>query len=794
MPASKTPSVVVRGLDPEAGVSSIARDRPHQPPWSRILLGLSITGPALWLGGVPSIVVPAFLVLVLALWLRLCTRSENPLRIPYAAAIGLAAAALTALQWIPLPAALRELVAPALTLRVQAALAGSGAEPWLGLSPVPGDTALESARLLGLTALFIAAAQLSWRISAALVALAGAAIALIGLGQAVLGVDAIYGVYSPVQVDPAKTTALLTTFVNPNHQAGLFLLGIFSAAALAVHLRQQASVATDPLLLGRLRERGLLALAAVAIQGAALILSLSRAALLALLAVAPVALLIAWRDTADPSDRSPLRPGGRLWLQRGALVLGLGLLGLVVARQGAWAELATLTRVTEVETKFRIANDAVALVDLSPVVGVGRGAFIDVVPAVDSRPLGIVHTHLESAPMAMLVEWGPLFGAVIALGLLWWWIGAVYAAGSGRHTRARRVALCGPLALGIHNLADFSLEFLGVAAPLCALAGSLSERRAYVRISGRAALILGGAAIAGATTVALWALPHTWQNRGFGDAAIASGAMSPESALRMRPLDAQLHILLAERASQAGDWPQARARATVASELQPAASDAWLQRAHAARELGDAVESDRALARALATVRSPLSPELTRYLLARYPNAEELAALMPAELAPWTMVMESLIADAPAYAAILAAARSQVDGREPAVLQMQVRLALALDNPPLALHHARLLRQLAPSDVQGLLLLARALESQRVPRERELQRELEDAIEQQQISDPAEVALVEEALVGSLLREAQPESLARARAVLPRLLARPGDRAALQRRHALQRALEQAGS
>src|SRR5690349_18915605 len=141
MPPSKTPSVVVRGLDPEAGTSSIARDRPHQPPWSRILLGLAITGPALWLGGVPSIVVPAFLVLLLAMWLRLCTRSENPLRVPYGAAVGLGAATLTLLQWIPLPSAVRELLAPALTLRVQAALAGSGAEPWLGLSPVPGDTA-----------------------------------------------------------------------------------------------------------------------------------------------------------------------------------------------------------------------------------------------------------------------------------------------------------------------------------------------------------------------------------------------------------------------------------------------------------------------------------------------------------------------------------------------------------------------------------------------------------------------------------------------------------------------------
>jgi len=793
MSPPKIPSVVVRGLEPEAAVSSIARDRPSQPPWSRILLGIAIGGPALWLGGVPSIVVPGFCAVVLALWVRLCTRSESPLRVPSGAYIGLFAAGLTLLQWMPLPLFVRELMAPGLTTHVAAALAGSGASPWPSISPVPGDSALEAARLLALTALFVSAAQLSWRISAGLVALAGSLVALIGLAQAAFGIEAIYGLYQPLQVDPTVTPALLTTFVNANHQAGLFLLGIFSAGALAVHMRMQGRTATDPVLVGRLRERRLAALAALAIQGAALLLSLSRAAIVALAVVAPVALLLAWRNGHASSNRSSHDPQGRLWLQRGALALGLGMLALVVARQGAWAELATLWHVNEAETKFRIASDAVALIDLSPALGVGRGAFLDLFPAVDSRPLGVVHTHLESAPAAMLVEWGPVGGGLVALGLLWWWIAAVYTTGSGRQVSARRVALCGPLALAIHNLADFNLEFLGVAAPLCALAGSLSERRGFVRAPARAALLVGGLVLAVAAALALWAQPYTWQNRSAGDDSVASGDMSPESAQRMRPLDASLHILLAQRALEIEDWAQARARATVASELQPANSDAWLRRAHAARELGDAAEAASSLARTLATMRHPPDLDLTRYLLGRYPNAEELAPLMPKELAPWAVVMESLIAEAPAYAAILAAARSQVDGREPPVLHMQVRLALALDNPSLALHYARLLRVLAPHEVHSHLLLARALESQRVPRERELQHLLEEALSQGLITDSAQVALLEETLLGSFLRDGQPDALARARDLLPRLLARPGDRAALQRRHALERALAKAG-
>ena len=34
-------------------------------PWSRLLLALTVAGPALWLGGVPVSAVPAFLAVVL---------------------------------------------------------------------------------------------------------------------------------------------------------------------------------------------------------------------------------------------------------------------------------------------------------------------------------------------------------------------------------------------------------------------------------------------------------------------------------------------------------------------------------------------------------------------------------------------------------------------------------------------------------------------------------------------------------------------------------------------------------
>lgn len=770
---------VAAAANPNAN-SSAARERPGQPPWARIVLALAVCGPALWLGGVPAVVVPMFLGLVLVLWLRLAARSPGPLRVPHGSVIGVFAGLLTLLQWLPLPRGLREWLAPELVAMTESALAGSGLSAWPGISPVPGDSALETARLFGLTALFIAAAQLSWRVSAALVAGLGSLVAVIGLVQAGLGVRQIYGFYRPADVDLSTTPALLTSFVNPNHQAGLFLLGIFSAAALVVYYRTQVQRTSDPSRLGNAGERGLVALGAVAVQGVALLLSLSRGAMAALLVVTPLALLIAWARDASESR-------GRLWLRRVVLLLGFAGIGTLLARQsGAWAELATLARAAEpgFESKFRVAQDAVALFPRSPVLGIGRGAFIDLFPAIDSQPIGVVHTHLESAPVAMLVEWGPAAGAVIALGLLWWWIAAMYSSG-GRNGRPRRIALCGPLALAIHSLGDFSLEFLGVAAPLCALAGSLSERRMIVRWPARRALWVGGLGLAAALAVAIWALPNTWQRRPQAD---ASGPPDRD-ALFMRPLDGGLHTSLAFAAAERQDWTETRARALVATRLRPHAADPWWLLTAAEFGLGHPEASADALAHTLEQVRRPLPLEVVMTLLDRYPNAEELATRMPKQLAPWTLVMESIIPVAPAYAAILAAARNQVEAQEPEVLRLQVRIALDTDNPGLARYHAMLLRRLAPQDVRSHLLFVQALRRFEVPREREIQAALDEVLARHDIADPAELALLEEELIGSLLREGSPEAHERARELLPGLLARPGDRQALQRRNAMHRAL-----
>jgi len=115
------------------------------------------------------------------------------------------------------------------------------------------------------------------------------------------------------------------------------------------------------------------------------------------------------------------------------LLLGFAGVGTILARQsGAWTELATLARAAEpgFESKFRVAQDAVALFTRSPVLGIGRGAFIDMFPAIDSQPIGVVHTHLLTLGFIILLvvlALEKLFG--LSRSRLFGWFFWVYNAG-----------------------------------------------------------------------------------------------------------------------------------------------------------------------------------------------------------------------------------------------------------------------------------------------------------------------------------------------------------------------------
>jgi hypothetical protein len=771
-------------------------------PWSRTLLLLAVAGPPLWLGGVKPWVVPAFALVVYGLLLRRCLRSAAPLRVPAMWWLGLLAAALTFVQWMPLPQGLLRVIAPGLTSTVAELIAGTGLEGWSRLSVNPGQTGLEFARVLALTGLFVAAAQLSWRLVASYVSLTGTLVALIGLTQKLVGAEAIYGVYVPRQDLPglgqALGSPLLTSFVNSNHQSGLLLVGVFAAASMIVDLRTRARETRGHRAAERLADRAYVAGGALAIQATALVLSMSRGALLSLALVLPLALALAARQPrvggSEPSH------GRRRRL--GLAVVVIGMLALALT-QGAWEQLASLRDPSTFAEKFRIAREGLALIEMSPVLGIGRGTFVDLFPLVDRQPGLIQFTHLESTPVAFLVEWGPAPGAVLILGLAWWWWRS-FRANPGL---GRRLGLCGLLALAIQSCADFSLDFLGVAAPAVALAGALSVAagrgssstsgsRRLVKgrgeassavgsrgWSGRRVLVAASVGLVLAEAVAIISIPGSWSRRRPRDQAVLAGEVEIEAALRQTPLDVFLHLALARDHAAAGEWEAALHRADVATRLRPASLDAHLLAATAAAELGKPLASIEHVQRGLESLREPVPEALLDWLIAAVGEPEQLAAIAPEDPEAWTVLARAMARRSPPHARALASARARTHPEEPEPLRLQAVLALEAGNPGLALHHARLLVQLTPNEESAHRLRANARFAHRSRAQDEAAvAELELARDNSRIRDPG---AIDELLIIGLLRLGDPASLERADELLDSLLARRAKPEARRRRKQL---------
>ncbi len=774
----------MKGPEREGGRASKRREH-SRVPWSRLLLALAVGGPALAIGGVHPELVPVFAAVVLALWLRVCGRSRDPLRVPWIALLGGLLAGATLLQWLPIPG-LREVAAPELHAMVRHALEGTGVDARPGLTTSPSDTLLEAARLIALAFLTIAAAQMSWRVTAAIVAVTGTAVAAIGLGHEVLGMESIYGFYQPEHVDPARMPALVGTFVNANHQSGMLLLGTFSAAGLAVDQHVLGVTTRDGSKAEVYRDRLLAALGAVAIQVPALVLSLSRAALVAFAIVAPVAVVLALRRgraerKADPRRTVPIGV-------RALMIGGLVVLVAVVAQHGAWQEVSTLWADDIAEDpKLVMIRHAPALVWVSPMLGIGRGAFIDVYPAFEPSPSFVLSTHLESAPLAMLVEWGPVVGGVALIGFGAWFVSAMRYGGHVSDARPRRIVLLGVLALALHNTADFALEFVGVAAPACALAGALSPAH-WMEWRVARARAVGTVALLAAIGLGAWAAPGSWSHRIDRNDDIAEGRVAARELLATRPLDALLHTAVARSRLDAGEVEDALARATVATRLRPGAMEAWLVRSDAAARLGDAAEADASMRHALANIHLPLGPPLVEYIVARYPDPESLAAVAPTDPLPWRMLVRALEPVSPAHADVVARARAELDPADPEPLMYRSRFALALGNAALALHHARLLRQIAPELAASHLAVVSALAAMG-GREAEVVETLEAALAEAPLADDEERGRVEEQLVRVLVSRGDDASLRRAREMVPDLVVRPGSRDARQRRRELAKAL-----
>lgn len=256
-------------------------------------------------------------------------------------------------------------------------------------------------------------------------------------------------------------------------------------------------------------------------------------------------------------------------------------------------------------------------------------------------------------------------------------------------------------------------------------------------------------------------------------------------------MDGRLHGLLAREAAKQADWPSAITRAEVAVALRPGTVDPWLVRGVGLRQLGRLDEGDQAIAAGLERLHEPPTEALLQWLLREYPRPDALAALTPVDPRPWRLLVDALGPVAPQHADALAAARARAAPDDPEPLRIRFALAHAARNPGLALHHARMLRQVAPRAVDAHLAVARAYGSMGTARLHDARDSLVAALADEAFADLAERGLLEQELLAVLLAIGDEESLARARKLVPDLLSRPASRPARRRTEELAQQLEE---
>jgi O-antigen ligase/tetratricopeptide (TPR) repeat protein len=488
---------------------------------------LTVAAP-LAIGGTPvtAQVVLSAAALALLLAYALVRRDRGLRPVPFS---GLAALALafTVLQVVPLPAALVGFLSPqAYSLRQDVAPHAS----WMPLTLDVPATLLACTRGIGCVSLLVVTgglmrARRHSKLLLAVVALTATGLALVAALQRASGTTAILGFYRPRST---PGFGVFATFVDVNHAASLLALGALVAAGIAAGTRGRA--------------RGLFAACAI-VSTAALLFTTSRGALLGFG-------IGAFLLTAILASRSI----GAVPAVIAAIVLSLvGVAATLWASEGLRHRFASHQGELAHNQKTRGWADGMRMAAEYRWTGVGRGAFEAPVNAYRSSDEGVRLVYPENILVEMASEWG----IALALALI---VMALVVAGRLTPALVRGPppivgAACGVVAVVIHELTDFGLEFPGVAFPtmvtLAVVVGRLTiderRKRDGRRISLRGSLPLVAAA-AGIIALAGHATSHTL-DQDFASLRQPGRPIDPvalDAAIERHPADDFLELMAAE--------------------------------------------------------------------------------------------------------------------------------------------------------------------------------------------------------------------------------------------------------
>jgi O-antigen ligase/tetratricopeptide (TPR) repeat protein len=419
------------------------------------------------------VIVMVVVVLVTAAATWLAARSKQDFRPHIPLLLPLCFVVIAAVQSLPLPVGLRGRLDPAGSGLLE--LAGQKGLAPLSLDPPATHTELAKAgavACVAFAALVLSAGRRLRLVVPSLVAVAGVAVLLVGLGHRALSESRVYGLTSPVD------SLLIGPFINPNHEAELLELAAFVALALAY-----AGTTRDGRRVWKLA-------AAVLMAGA--LSTLSRGSVLALGAGA-----ITWLFLVPGSDDDEPRPRSRFVSALVGLVL---VAGVTIALGGERVLGEVLATRTGGEEKLQVWKDALKIIPAHP-MGIGLGAFSRVYPVYQTVSHVNWFEFIENQPLGILIEAGIPGALLVAVALA---LTARHLAKRGRRDKVEASLLAGLAAVLAHNLVDFGLEVPGILLPFAAVLGaafgrqlSPSETAPPSRASTVYAALAGGSALAG---------------------------------------------------------------------------------------------------------------------------------------------------------------------------------------------------------------------------------------------------------------------------------------------------------
>ena len=367
--------------------------------------------------------------------------------------------AMAVAQCVPIPVFLLKLIAP-----VNASLRFAPPAPAQAFAPItldPTATALQLTPLFTILAALVAAALLARRQRAQLLLLAAP------VAAALLQVGICF-------VRLVGEGTLQGTFANRNHLAGLLILGSLAAMGAALSPPREEEPGELPQLA---LARTLWILVAAATSCTAL-LTLSRGAAIALLIGA---LALIWMERRAFKQKPHVRATPRSHVHRFRMLwvfLPL-LLGVIAAMLVSATSLTTrfedlAHKPVRTDVKLRSYLGAARVALEHPLVGVGRGAWQFVAERHRSVSGDMAFLYVENEPLQLATEEGlPLTLLIIGIAIVGW-RRASKAASSG----IARGVMAGALAVGLQNLVDFNLEFIGVALPLAVgLGAAVADER-----------------------------------------------------------------------------------------------------------------------------------------------------------------------------------------------------------------------------------------------------------------------------------------------------------------------------